>query len=140
MDLVVDGLPLFGGCQLAIDTTLVGALHADGTACVGAANRDGVALLAARRRKEATYPELVGPRSRCRLVVLGSEVGGRSSAETRSFLSQLAVAKAREEVPLLQKRAEQAWRWRWASILSCAAARAVAESLLGLNRRLCPRN
>ena len=60
------------------------------------------------------------------------KVGGRWSAETRSFLSQLAAAKAREEVPLLQKRAEQAWRWRWASILSCAAARAVAESLLGL--------
>ena len=59
------------------------------------------------RDKEATYPELVGPRSRCRLVVLGGEVGGRWSAETRSFLSQLAAAKAREEVPLLQKRAEQ---------------------------------
>ena len=132
LEVVVDGLPLFGGRQLAIDTTLVGALHADGTARVGAANRDGVALLAARRRKEATYPELVGSRSRCRLVVLGGEVGGRWSAETRSFLSQLAAAKAREEVPLLQKRAEQAWRWRWASILSCAAARAVAESLLGL--------
>ena len=74
LEVVVDGLPLFGGRQLAIDTTLVGALHADGTARVGAANRDGVALLAARRRKEATYPELVGPRSRCRLVVLGGEV------------------------------------------------------------------
>ena len=62
LEVVVDGLPLFGGRQLAIDTTLVGALHADGTARVGAANRDGVALLAARRRKEANYPELVGPR------------------------------------------------------------------------------
>ena len=130
LEVVVDGLPLFGGRQLAVDTTLVGVLHADGTAYVGTAKRNGVALVAARRRKESTYPELVGPRSRCRLVVLGGEVGGQWSVETGSFLSQLAAARAREEVPLLQKRAEQAWRWR--SILSCAAARAVAESLLGL--------
>ena len=110
LEVVVDGLPLFGGRQLAVDTTLVGALLADGTARVGAANMDGVPLVAARRRKETSYPELVGPRSRCRLVVLGGEVGGRCSAETRSFLSQLAAARAREEVPLLQTRAEQAWR------------------------------
>ena len=47
LEVVVDGLPLFGGRQLAIDTSLVGALHADGTARVRAANRDGVALLVA---------------------------------------------------------------------------------------------
>ena len=93
LEVVVDGLPLFGGRQLAVDTTLVGALFADGTARVGAANRDGVALVAARRRKETSYPELVGTRSRCRLVLLGGEVGGRWSAETRSFLSQLAAEK-----------------------------------------------
>ena len=44
----------------------------------------------ARRRKEATYPELVGRRARARLVVLGVEVGGRVSEETRSFVTQLA--------------------------------------------------
>ena len=42
---VVDGLPLNGGCQLAIDTTL----------------RVRHVLTAARRRKERRYPELVGP-------------------------------------------------------------------------------
>ena len=88
LEVVVDGLLLFGGRQLAVDTTLVGALHADGTARPRAANRDGAALVVARRRKETTYPELVGPRSRCRLVVLGGEVGGRWSSETQSFLSQ----------------------------------------------------
>ena len=55
----VDGLPLFGGAQLAIDATIVSALRGDGSA--------GVALTAARRRKEHKYPELVGPRSRARL-------------------------------------------------------------------------
>ena len=61
LEVVVDGLPLFGGRQLAF----AGALHADGTARVGAPNRDGGAIVAARRREEATYPKLVGPRWSC---------------------------------------------------------------------------
>ena len=57
---VVDGLPLFGGWQWAVDTTLVCALHGDGRPRRGAAEMDGVALLAARRVKERRYPEIVG--------------------------------------------------------------------------------
>ena len=57
LEVVADGLPLFGGAQLAVDTTLVSALHCDGSARAGAAHRDGVALEVARRRKERTYPE-----------------------------------------------------------------------------------
>ena len=110
LEVVVDGLPLFGGRQFAVDTTLVGALHCDGCPRQKAADRDGVAITAARKRKEDRYPELVGGRSRTRLVVLAGEVGGRWSAESSSFLSQLSTARARQEVPLLQKRAEQAWR------------------------------
>ena len=63
LEVVVDGLPLYGGAQLAVDTTLVSALHCDGSARRGAAERDGVALDEARRRKERTYPELVQPKS-----------------------------------------------------------------------------
>ena len=81
----------------------------------------------ARRRKETTYPELVGRRARARLVVLGMEVGGRFS-EARSFLTQLARAKARCENHILRRRVEEAWRLRW----GCTAARAVAASLLEL--------
>ena len=77
LEVVVDGLPLSGGCQLAVDTTLVCALHCDGSPQNGAVDADGVVLQAARRRKERTYPELVGPRSRARLVVLAVEVGSR---------------------------------------------------------------
>ena len=43
----------------------------------------------------------------------GGEVAGRWSEETASFLRQLARARARSEPPVLQKRAEQAWRLRW---------------------------
>ena len=59
LEVVAEGLPLFGGMQLAIDATLVSPLHCDGTARPGAAHIDGVALQVARRRKERTYPELV---------------------------------------------------------------------------------
>ena len=132
LEIVADGLPLFGGTQLAIDTTLVSTLHCDGSARRGAAHRDGVALLTARRKKERTYPELIGPHARARLVVLAGEVGSRWSDETRSFLCQLARAKARSEPSILRGRAEQAWRLRWASPLACSAARAFAASLLNL--------
>ena len=111
LEVVVDGLPLFGGRQLAIDTTLVGALHADGTARVGR-RQTGMEWHSWRRdgAKKRPILSLLAPAANVVLVVLRGEVGGRWSAETRSFLSQLAAAKAREEVPLLQKRAEQAWR------------------------------
>ena len=73
LEVVADGLSLFGGAQLAIDTTLVFALRRDGTATRGAANRNGVAIQAAHRRKEKTYP---GEGGRARLVTLAGEVGG----------------------------------------------------------------
>ena len=133
---MADGLPLFGGAQLAVDTTIVSALRSDGTAIPRAAHTAGVALEAARRRKEGRYPELVGPRARSRLVVFGVEVGGRWSGESQTFISQLARARARGEQPILRRRAEQAWRIRWGSMVSCVVARAVASSLLGLLRAL----
>ena len=42
LEVVVDGLPLFGGVQLAVDTTLVSALKGDDEPRRGAADRDGV--------------------------------------------------------------------------------------------------
>ena len=112
------------------------ALHADGSARPRSADEDGVALVAARRRKERTYPELVRPGGRARLVVVAGEIGGRWSAEASAFVSQLAKARAREETPLMQRRVEQAWRLRWGSMLACASARVVASSLLEFSRSL----
>ena len=124
LEVVADGLPLFGEAQLAIDTTIVSTLHANGEA--RSAHVDGAALSAARRRKERTYPKLIGRPGRARLVVLGVEVCGRWSVETQSFFELRSLR------PLLRKRAEQAWRLRWGSLISCTVARAVAMSLLGL--------
>ena len=92
LEVVVDGLSLFGGVQLAVDTTVV----SDGEARRNAARRDGRALEAARRRKERTYPELTARGGRA-LVLLGVEVSGRWSSETRSFLSKLAHDRTRSE-------------------------------------------
>ena len=43
LQVVVDGLPLCGGCQLAVDTTLVCALHCHGSPDNVAADADGAA-------------------------------------------------------------------------------------------------
>ena len=77
-----------------------------------AATNDGTALQAARRRKERTYPELLGPRQRAQLVVVALEVGGRWSEETRRC-GRTGHTRARNELPLMRKRAEQACRMRW---------------------------
>ena len=74
LEVVADGLTLFRGAQLAIDTTMVSPLHRDGTVRRRAAHV-GAALEAARRRKERTYPEPSGDGGRARLVVLVAEVG-----------------------------------------------------------------
>ena len=115
LEVVADGLPLFGGAQLAIDATLVSALKRDGTARARTATMDGAALIDARRRKVRTYPELSGENGRCRLVVLGGEVAGRWSSETRKFLTALSRAKSRDAPEVLRKSVETAWRRRWAT-------------------------
>ena len=82
VEVVANGLPLFGGVQLAIDTTLMSTLHCDGSLRRGVAHTDGEELhtqtesrwLLLEGQKERTHSEFVGLHSRARLVVL---VGGR---------------------------------------------------------------
>ena len=130
LEVVADGLTLWHGAQLAINTTLVSPLRRDGTARRRAANHDGAALEEARQRKERTYLELSGDGGRARLVVLAAEVGGRWSRETAEFLCALAKARAQSEPLLLQGRAQAAWLRRWSAMLACSAARSFPMSLL----------
>ena len=51
VEVLADGLPLFHGQQLAIDTTLVSALGRDGLPRARCAHVDGAILEAARRRE-----------------------------------------------------------------------------------------
>ena len=129
LEIVVDGLTIFDGAQLAIDTTMVFPLQRDGTARRRAADHNGAALDDARRRKERTYPELVRERGRARLVVLGAEVGGRWSAETAEFLAALSKAKAESAPENVRDEVRRAWLRRWRNLLSCTAARSLATSL-----------
>ena len=76
LEVVVDWLSLFGGAQLAIDTTLVCLLGRDGTAKRGAASRDEFSLMVVRQRKERNFPELSGEGGCARSVVLLAKVVG----------------------------------------------------------------
>ena len=128
--MVADGLTLWQGAQLAIDTTLVSPLRRDGSARPRAADHGGAALEEARCRKERTYPELSGDGGGARLVVLAAEVGGRWSVETAQFLVSLAKAKAVAAPGVLRGRVQQAYIRRWSALLACSAVRAFSASLL----------
>ena len=132
LEVVANNLPLWNGAQLAIDTTLVSALRANGESIPNAHAFNGRALRNARRRKERTYPELAQYNGRVRLVVLALETGGRWSNEAIDFIKQLARAKARATPAALRAGTELAWYRRWINMLGCAAQRAFALSLLSL--------
>ena len=136
LEVVAEGLSLYGGCQLAIDATLVSALKGDGTHRRKADTTDGVALLEARKNKETTYPELGQGNGRAQLVVIAGEVGGRWSSETKNFLWCLACEKALSASSVLRGSARAAWYRRWSCLLACAAAKAFASSLV--NKRGSP--
>ena len=84
--------PFFGHVQPAVDTTLVSALKEDGEP---RRDHDGVALAEARRNKERMYPELVGPGSRARLVVLALEVVGRWVRRSQDLRPSVGHAASR---------------------------------------------
>ena len=103
LEVVVDGLPLFNGAQLAVDTTFVSPIRRDGVPRPRAHEVNGIALKHARR------DHIPRTRRRARLVVLAGEVGGRFSTETAQFLSDLAWAKTQGVSDLLRGRARSAW-------------------------------
>jgi hypothetical protein len=131
LEVVANGLPLFGGAQLAVDATFVSPVRRDGRPQPGADREDGTQLAVARRRKETKYRELLASR-RCRLVVLAVEVGGRWSEEATKFVQQLAKAKARTVPAILRPSVRAAYFHRWTGMLAVAAQRALAATLLEL--------
>ena len=129
IEVIANGWPMWGGNQLAVDTTLVSPLTRSGEPRSRGGTYAGAALQDARRNKERTYPELLHNR-RCRLVVLGIEVGGRWSNEASSFIRMLAKARARSSPPSLQAATTSALVSRWSALLAHAAATSFAASLL----------
>ena len=117
------GKPTRSGYDPRITTDTRRGAKATGGTFAGAALRD------ARRRKEQTYPELLRSR-RCKLVVLGLEVGGRWSQEATSFIKLLAQHKARQAPPILQHSITTALIARWSALLTHAAQQAFAATLV----------
>ena len=132
IEVIANGLPLWGGVQLAVDTTLVSPLDASGAARRHQRQYQGAALRLARRAKERTYPELMRSQ-RCRLVVLALEVGGRWSPEASQFVRLLARCRARAVPRPLRPATIAAFTSRWSALLAFSAARAFGASLLGLS-------
>ena len=99
----------------------------------GAAQAPGSAAqqAAAPRKRRVVYPELVAAQ-RCKLVVLGFEVGGCIDAEAVGFMRRLAALRERGAPARLRKAALQASIHRWTGMLAVAAQRAYALSLLEL--------
>ena len=129
VEVVAQGLPCRGGKQLAVDVTLRHVLTADGRPQARTASEDGVVAARARGDKETAYPELVAG-TRCELVVVAVETGGRWSDEASSFLEELSFARARDANSLVRGSAQQAWLRRWTRMLATACARAFATSLV----------
>ena len=129
LEIIASGLPAYGGAQLAVDVTLRSPLGSSGWLRGQAHWRDGAAAEAARHDKEEAYPELMSG-SRCRLVVVALETGGRFSSETVEFLRQLSAAKALSVPSFLRHSAQIAFERRWGTMLAISAATAFASSLL----------
>ena len=118
------------GRTAGIDTTLVSVLHYDGSARARVANVDGAAIAVATRRKERAYPELVGGAHST------GGLGGRGRGTLVRGDPELPEPSRKSQgtqMPIvLRRRTEKAWMLRWQALLSCAAAKAFAASLLEL--------
>ena len=123
---IANGLPLWGGVQLTVDTTLASALDASGRPRRHQRRTLGAALRIVRLAKERTYPELIRAQ-RCRLVVLAIEAAGRWSSEAVEFVRLLA--RSRSAPAHLRASCASACSQRWSGIFAFAAARAFAASL-----------
>ena len=138
IEVVADGLPLFHGAQLAIDTTLVS--HCLGMVQPSASVPELMVQPWSKPDDAKNAPiqswRLAQVHGRARLVVLACEVGGRWSAESLRFLHLVAEAKVRDEPEEFRDLVNRAWMTRWSSLLACTAARALAFSLL--ERRCAP--
>ena len=84
------------------------------------------------RKKERTYPELVGPRGRGQIGG-GCWCSGAVGGAPRAFLSQLARAKARHEPRILRQKVQQGLEIAVASDpVMCSRRQSIREVLGGV--------
>ena len=98
IEVIANGLPRWGGVQVAVDTTLVSPLTA-----AGEPRREGKAYCRGCFAPCSSGEGAHLPRTlRCRLVVLGIETGGWWCPEAATFFRLLARCRARSAPPPLQ--------------------------------------
>ena len=118
------------GPPLLCDCTQVSPVGTDGMPHPNCAVEAGAALRVAEERKATTYQEAEAAAGRVRLETLACEVGGRWSQNCITWIGKLAKHKASGELFHLRRATEYAWYKRWWSLLSVAAQRAFALSLI----------
>ena len=115
---------------LLCDATQVSPLAQNGTPHPKCAVEAGAAFELAEKRKTSTYREAAEAAGQVQLETFACEVGGRWSQNCVKWVEKLAKYKASEELPHLRRASEFAWHSRWWSLLSVAAQRAFALSLV----------
>ena len=108
VEIMATGLPLYQGLPLVCDASLVSPVKANGIPRPRAAHEPGIAIANIEDIKASTYPELASS-TRCSLLVLAGEVGGRWNATTCHLIRDLAAAKSQEAARRLRKSAAFAW-------------------------------
>ena len=113
---------------MCCDATLVSPLTTTGHPHPCAV--DGAVLQVTERRKRCTYPELArgGPQ---KLVVLGSEIGGRWSTAAQYSVRELVRLRALRAPPAVRAAASSGWARHWWGAFSVAVQLAVASTALG---------
>ena len=128
LEVVADGLTLWHGVQLAIDTTLVSPLRRDETAKRRAANHDGAALEEAKQRKQRTYQKLSGDGGQGWSYWLQKWVADGVPRQ-RSSRAHLPTSGHKTEPLLLQGRPQAVWLRRWSAMLACSGGTGTATGV-----------
>ena len=127
LEVVAEGLSLFGGAQLAMRCD-IGQRFAVRWDCQGWRRH----TRSTQSRKKADVPRTGrrGEGGRARLVVLASEVGGRWSSETASFLSSFGSAQSAGSAAIVEDQ-------RGGSEGLCSITSASARTETARNRGSC---
>ena len=126
IEVIANGLPYWGGKQIAIDTTVFSALTGRG---VARGRRQRQAIRLAEQDKRRRYPELLTG-TRCHFLVMAFEVAGRWSPSAVTFLRNLAWYKSLSVPRVLRRSSQLLFYQRWTALLACSIQRAYAASLL----------
>ena len=137
LDLVAYGATTHG-IALCCDAILVSPPTRTGHPQPCSIEVDGAALQVAEIRKEAAYIELTrgGPQ---KLLVLGSDIGGRWNTGARRFVRDLVRLRAQRAPAAARGAAASAWARPWWSILSVTVQLAVTSSARNDGHRVTPR-